>query len=111
MLTPPFDHVAFMLTPDLPPSALKGRDDRPPPQPVITIGHAIGMTIDGDGFVWLYVEPADASLPVVRVALIHCRRACPPEVYHYDLFRRRTLAALVEQRRAEFAEAKLTADC
>lgn len=104
MLTPPFDHVAFMLTPDLPPSTLKGRDDRPPPQPVVTLGHAIGMTIDGDGFAWLYVEPADAYLPVARVALIHCRRACPPEVHEHDLIRRRTMAALFEQRRTESAE-------
>ena len=49
MSPPPLDHVAFVLTPDLPPSTSKGRDDRPPPQPVVTIGHAIGMTIDTDG--------------------------------------------------------------
>ena len=93
MLTPPFDHVAFMLIPD----------DGSLPEPVTTIGHAIGMTTDTDGNVWLYVEPADACLPVHRVALDDCRRACPPEVYHHDLIRRRTLAALVERRRAEFA--------
>ena len=48
MLTPPLDHVAFVLTPDLPPSTSKGRDGRPPAKPVLTLGHAIGMTIDTD---------------------------------------------------------------
>jgi hypothetical protein len=65
MLTPPLDHVAFMLTPDLPPSTSKGRDDRPPPS-----GPHRPRDRHDDRrrrLVWLYVEPADACLPVVRL--------------------------------------------
>lgn len=104
MSPPPFDIVFFLFTPNLPPSTSKGRDDRSPPQPIPTLGRAFGMTVSIDGFAWLYIEPADAADAVVRVALIHCRRACSPEVYQHDCIRRRTLAALVEQRRTEFVE-------
>lgn len=31
MHPPPFDHVAYLTTPDLPPSTSKARDDRPTP--------------------------------------------------------------------------------
>lgn len=103
MLTPPFDHVAFLVMPDSPPSTSKGRDDQPPPKPILTLGRAIGMTADNDGQVWLYIEPADADYLVVRVALDRCRRACPPEVYEHDRIRRCTADELFKRRCADFA--------
>ena len=96
MHPPPFEYVAFAIIPD-------DYDDDSPPEIVKRLGRAIGMTTDTDGYVWLYVEPPEHRALVVRVPLIHCRRAYPPEVTEYGNVSRRTLDVLTDSRRAEFA--------
>ena len=53
------------------------------------------MTTDGDGNVWIFVEPAEADLCVHKVNIIHCRKAVADEALKAARIRAESEAAAV----------------
>lgn len=95
MHSPPFNYVAYLTFPSLPPLPALTRDSRPQPEPVKRLGRALGMTTDGDGNVWIFVEPAEADLCTHKVNIIHCRKAVAGEALKAARIRAESEAAAV----------------
>lgn len=95
MHPPPFNYVAYLTFPSLPPLPALTRDSRPQPEPVKRLGRALGMTTDGDGNVWIFVEPAEADLCVHKVNITHCRKAVADEALKAARIRAESEAAAV----------------
>lgn len=53
------------------------------------------MTTDGDGNVWIFVEPAEADLCVHKVNITHCRKAVADEALKAARIRAESEAAAV----------------
>lgn len=108
MHPPPFERAVYQTNAVIVQSANPDQNASLSAKHVAALGFVLGLTVDGNGYAWLYIEPADATLPVVRVALDRCRRANSIEGAEAGKIRARTENAEKDRFRTERAAAVVT---
>ena len=100
MHPPPFERAVYQTDTAIRPADLDSKVFESA-EHITALGFVLGLTVDGDGGAWLYIEPADAACSVVRVALNRCRRANSLEGAEAGRLRARTIDAMKDRFCAE----------